>query len=1346
MPDTSSGQRRYTEEQKTRILESGEKPPEGISLPSRVARNAAVSVPRQFTDLLTLGGMIVPAIQAGASDEVDLPEAMYGKEGLVELQDYISNQTNKELAKLPQSRRTDRNIDTIRNAIANSGEAEEIRLRVGPALVRYGTESGNYVNSLAGLNPVREETIVDDASQIVASALLPTGGLTRALTKAAEKSVAAKMAKIGADVLMPGTTRYTPAGVAANTALPLGGSQVLRAVTDQPSVITGDALGPEFAVTAATPVDSDPESGMGGEQLAATVSGVGGLAVAAAVLAGKANKVATKAVLDSIDETVEPPEFKPSLTKSQRLKSEAVDSSSPLRDTIENAYDPNSVEKQNVVDEITRHVTNTANVNLNTAHVNAMDLGVLPGLDRKTVPLRKIQRAMQEFSPEELEVFDKGMIAKTMLDEHSLKLKNAEDELRDAKMGLSGGRNSMAEVKAIQSKTQGLRSEDASLNPSMSVKEGREFAAALDSSPKMAKIESALRQLSSDILDAKVMDGQMTKEKADRLRGAHPNYMMLQENQQAGMTEMAKWWDSIKHSAKGTEEKMWGKIRGPVLERSKDADVVNPKGALDSYKQYLYDHIQYTKQNAATRLYTNSLKDTSAWGRSIRPIDSMTLDEFRQKGLPKKAEGNKNVFAYTDEGKIHFMEAADPEVVRALQFNAPATAMVGNMMRKWSQQGTTGVLAPAFAPKAALFEDAIARTTRKPGRSYGVIDSTLRRMFPNSDALSKILDLGGGTPFLPINTSQLQMIHAVFQQIGMRDIESAALRISGDLENQSGFFNLLAKIPGGKATLTKASEAMLRSFNDSTYGAFVREGIKQSNLLDDPLKQVREGYTAVNFAAKARQPLAHMFKQYMNVLEAVHNSSKYAFFAQNYAAIRRKYGGVAPQHEIDKLVGETRSLSGDMTRAVGNPYFSKVLSTVPYAQVAVNSTYHLASALKHDSGRVGTRLLMGTIAPKLAAVGLISSIPGVAEWYWDDIPTWQRMSTMPVLGPDWWMDFVTGNYRAATPNDIYLMPEAPETTMLSNSMVTFFRALGVFGPDQEAKSSFLKEFGEGLESVTSVATPPIVGLVASGLKIDIGRIITSPLTGKPITEEAYLENPHQGMNTTGINADSDMSRGWANAIGAVFGVAAQNMLNSADVGIQSLQDGDGFVKALDKAFEYSTYQAERRLPEIPGTREAGAYFYTNGQRRQYASTQRRDRINEVMDKFEPINRQLSDDNDRSGANRRAEQAGLDPSQHISDPQVRSMAQTMHKMLSAGAMERLSDKRVDLNKDLVRIEANKENMNPRTYHMSHTGIMEKMNEVNKGQEEVIERLENHLLTRYGVDFDQAIDVIEQSLSQ
>lgn len=1362
-------QRRYNEEQKQRVLSSGEKPPD-MNPALRTFNNVMIGVPRAVTDIGSLMGMIKPALDTavynvgsslGLTQDTDFPTEMYGEAGMKQFADFVGQKVQQEVAKLPPERQTQANIEAISNHYATTNEARDMLIEAGPTLTKWGMKAGNAINDTLGLGRIEDETITDDVGQIVGGAIVTRGalspsqvgvkGLTRAATKAVEGSVARRAGARAVELALPLSTG-TPGNIAANIGVGVAGSQGLRALTDAPSVFTGDALAADAGVDAAYDAEPvDPEAGMNGEQMGALASAAGAAVVAAAVMTGRVNKIAAKKIIDEIDNPPGPKdELTPTLTGPQRAKSEFVDQSSPLRDTITNAYGgKESRALREAISDVERVTTNTANVNLNTMHRNAVEFGMLPLGGGKTVELGKLDRLLAQLPVDELQMFEQTMVAKTLLDKHALKLRTKDEELRAAKLGLGGEGSDYRKYHAIKAEREAMGADDATLLGDLTVKQAKELSSQMALNPRLSAIEMQLRKFSDDLINDKVRRGEITTEVADRLRKSHPHHMMLQEDPLADKGTVGKWWDMLKHQASGqSQPSLFGNVRGPLLARDAVEEVKKPKPVMASFKQYLYDHIQYGVMNDATRTYVNAIKQTPDWGRTIREVASMPIEEFHATGENKKVKGRDDIFAYTENGKIHYIEAADKELLRALQYNAPATMVVGNMMRKLYQQGTTGIASPEFAPTAALFEDKIARMTRQPGRSYGIGDAVLRRAFPNSKLLSDTLDKLGGTPLPMVNTSHIQMVAGLFQQIRYNELRNAAVKIATDLETQSGFFNLMAKLPGGKEVLQTASEAMLRSFNESRYAVFVNNGVKQSNLLDDPLRETRAGFSAADYAMRgATAPIRHAFKQYTSMLEMVHNSSKYAFFAQNLAALERKYkGGKVPQREIDKLVGEVKSLSGDMTRSVGNQTFGKILSAVPYGQVAVNSTYHLGSAIKRDPVNVGARILTGDIMPKMAAISFISSIPALADWYWNEIPAWQRMSKVPIIGPDWWLDLANGKQRELTPNDIYMMPEAPEMTFISNPMITFLRTMGAFGGAATEHADFLKELGEGMEGITSIATPPLVSALASGAKIDFGRVITSPLTGKAVVEENYNENPHQGFNTTGINADSDISRSMSNMIGALFGVATQNLTNSVDIGVQSVENGDSFAKAFEKAFKYGAYQQERRLAEIPGTREAGAYLFTNGQRRRYASTQQRERIVALTERFEPVKRQLSSENDKSGANARAEAQGLDGLAKIQDPMVRNLAQFMYDMLEKGKMRSLRDDRVDLNKDLAILEANKERVSPRTYHENHTAIMEQMNAVNAQQEDQIDMLETALHRQYQIDIDGAIEQIEMSIGR
>src|SRR5262249_28385140 len=106
---------------------------------------------------------------------------------------------------------------------------------------------------------------------------------------------------------------------------------------------------------------------------------------------------------------------------------------------------------------------------------------------------------------------------------------------------------------------------------------------------------------------------------------------------------------------------------------------------------------------------------------------------------------------------------------------------------------------------------------------------------------------------------------------------------------------------------------------------------------------------------------------YVGIVNSVRESAKYAIAAQNLELLARKYGSVdsIPNDVMRKFVHDMKYLSGDMTKAIGNPALSKIVNTVPYMQTTINSTMHVADTFLSNKSYWGSRFLANWIAPKI---------------------------------------------------------------------------------------------------------------------------------------------------------------------------------------------------------------------------------------------------------------------------------------------------------------------------------------------------------------------------------------------
>lgn len=1353
-----------TDEQRRRVMESGEAAYKGNPLSlvplgiQQAEANALAAIPRGITDAVTMVGSVPSMIKAGLSSEVDLPEAMMGKEGMERMQTYIQDTAQKEFDALPDDVKNPDTLKNLQQAVASSSGAENIRLENSNPLINYGTKAGNAINSAFGLNRASQESTTDDAEQILGAALVPTSGVSRAVGSTVRRYVgdsiagriASKTAELASDLTVPGTSDYTAKGIALNAGLQTGVNEGIRYATDSPSITTGDAFmtaqdvttgQPEGEVALVPPPDADLDMGMGADNNIRDAAIAGSMTLGAVFAAGRVNKVAARAALDSIDEIntnhmspkPDADEVLPSLSPSQQFKSEAIDETSPVRDTI---YNVNRDLYYSSKQDIDRVMSDANSVNINATYENFLNTGAIDNLDRKMIPITKLEAGVKQLGPEGAEIFTRGMQAKRLLDMHKAKAQSLDDELMDAQI-----RGDQARLQAVLKQRQAVKDGTDTIGNGMTHAEATEAANALDNHKQASVMEAVHRQIQNDVLEASINAGFQTQKSVDKMKAASPNYMAMIEDKDHGVPWYSRLWrDEIKGKGVKDRPSMFNGVRSGAF-HNVDITASRVEHALDpvtAAKETTYRLIAEMKRNEAIKTYVKTMELEPDSANIMKHVKTVTHDEFDSLGH-SDMKRKENHIAYRDKDGIHYYEVGDPEVARAFMFDAPGTMFMANLSRKVKQSWTTGIFRPIFATTAMKMENSAIKTLRQPGRSTGMFDATLRRAFPDSKLLSSWLDKVGSNPV--IDTFALQQLQGIFMMNSMTALKNMGEGIGQALTSDSAIARGIAQMAPDK--LGELGQRMVRAANESRYYSALHHGALSGSLLSSPFDDIRADLHGISYAMNKVPVVKQVYNTYTALIDSMHNSGKYAFFAQNLAALERTHGGRVniPPAEMKKLVHETRVASGDMTKMVGNKFLQKVQSAIPYGRIAVNATHALASAVVNDSD-VRWRITTGAIMPKVMLVGAITAAsPEVADWYWNDLPAWQRSGSVPMIGPDWWMDQASGKPRALTPNDIYLVREDPGISAISSSVVAALRSLGAFGDEPQSHAQFGKELKAAVGASVSVPLPPVLDMMLAGGTFDP----TAFLVGDPTLTTPY-ETQVQGMNTEGMNADSDFTKGWVSFVNSLVGVGAANLVGSIDVGKQALEDGMGFTDAFKQAFAYGVFGGERASAETVGVRELGATMYTGGQRRMYAGTERRGRVTETFAKIEDIRKQLSAEKDTSHVNQKVEDMGYEGIQRIQDPQVRALAQEINKAFYSGKMKSLAGDRAARTKMIARLDASKEKVSPAKYSMDYNSVIKEMHSIDKQQEAFIDQFESRLHDQYGIDLDGAIGVINDSLGR
>lgn len=1349
---------------------------------ARTQANARAAIPRSFTDMYALTGVIGPAVRAGLSSDLDFDEAMFGEDGLKSITNHVQDRISDYMDRLPDDQRTEENVQKLTQAVMNSPETKEFILDLAPAAFRQGSRASNAINESVGLRRADEETTIDEATQIAAAAAVPLPGgvgarVARRFIGDAVESTVGKIGLGAAELLLPGTAPMTAGRVAANAGVGAGIAQGMRAITDQPSVFTGDALAADNGVDLLYDDDAEEEAAaLTNEEVLQGGSALSGMVALGAALFGKANKVvrgavadADVAVKDAIKEGGTPnaaaDEFGPVLTTGNKVTARVADRNAPFRDVTKKATENSDpITRANAIDDMDYAASEANSANQQTRLNNLLDSGHLDGMETPTVPLRQLYRMREEMTPDEWSLFDNAAKSSSLLERRNLNRKNLQQRVAELENEAHFVRHDPERYSQTRARLQASRKRLRDLEndveggrielQDISTADAKRYVFEAQNNPKLAYMMQQVKKINTDILNHAVKQGLIGAEDAKRMTNSHSLYMPFIQDPYAGKTGNARFYAEFKDKYLNDKKAAREGVRTPFMFRQADVDaerIQNSKdllNPLDAQAAYLQHYVREYTSNRAIATFVRGIKGTEMDGRAIKHLNEpMSIKLAQEKNLFNKYSGRDDIVSYMDNGNINFIQVADPDLAKAMHFAAPAVARGWNGARKLWQQGTTGVFNPVFSFKSAEYEYQIARYARRPGRSFGYIDKTIRAALPNSTAIGRILDNTNLDP-----TFRIQQLAAIFNQVSGRAIRDLGRKIGEDLSMQSGLFNSLAKTPGGKDFLSGLGRIMVKQHNDSTFGVFSNSGIANIAFTEDATNALRADYSDLASKFSLGTDYANNLKNaglhsYRIMLESVHNSAKYAFFAQNYAVLRKKFNGKVPQKELDRLVYETKTLSGDMSATAGSDAVSKLYSATPYTQIAATSMRFMGQTVRDYPVQVFGRLLTGLVLPTALGIAYMSSDDETWDWYWNKLAPWQRMSTSPIIKPQWWADYLSGNERPLKPDDVHLVTLAPEVIAPVGVVMSGLRALGVFGKQSQDEGSFRREAVEALGSLVGVAMPPILsfGAALGGNKFNPIENAMGMLGGGGEQSQLYQDKSYQGGNPGGLNRDSYFSQYFNDAVVSLFGNAWGMYISMFDTAQQTYEDTGSFSQAVGQAFDFLSYDNEMRMIENPVTATVVSGMWSKGERRTYSGTTESQMVRRIQEMYEPLGQQRSMERNDDRIDM-IEEDGSQAAKMIQDPELKHLAETIHSSLKQGDMRKLDEQLRDLRARNAANEASKDTKSPREYHELRNDIATRMQILTGQQARIIRDLDKEIREEYNGSLEQAIQVIQQNIGR
>jgi hypothetical protein len=1001
----------------------------------------------------------------------------------------------------------------------------------------------------------------------------------------------------------------------------------------------------------------------------------------------------------------------------QRRYSDYVNRVRPIHNVAKKAMAGMSEDDmQRKLEIIERLSHEAAPVNIFAAAQRTKLYGEMPGLGRKTVPTAELRKFLSTLPPEDQEAWTQGMQLKHLEGEFRKGINSLQDDVDAAINGRRAGTHSNQDIAIAKRKLADAQAKGPTFE-GMSATDARTMMAKFDASLKNQAGERMYRQIATDVRKAAVNLGHYTQQEMDRMVGSNPYYVPQVRDPIKGAT----WWQRggsiIKEELKGrTESKVYEK-RGAVfgkMERA-EAKVDQPMNPIDALENAIFDFHAFHRKNEAIARYVDSVSASPDWGKAMRKAhEPMSMSDFNAGKLPEHIRKNNRVVAFTRRGMMHFVEMSDKEVARSLQFNPGASMGYLDALRRFEQARLTGPWAPWFAWKGATYEIGPIRLTKKDNRSFGIVQSAVRRAFPNHQWLAKALD------YSPVTSVKLQMISHAFGDITNNAVEAMGRKIALDLKYQSGLFNDIAQLPGGRDVLYRIGEVMTRTFNDSMYTLLHKEGVLGQTFSDEPTRALVAGYDSAEAITSAVQPVSNAMRAYRSVIDSVRSSAKLTFFANGYNDLKSKYKGQIPQSEINKLIYETKVSSGDMTVSPGKAGVSKLVSTSKYVKTNLASLAQLGEAAVKRPTDFGLRFISTTVVPKIWTVAKISSVPVLATWYWDQLTDRERNESTPWLKPEYWIKAAqSGGFVTPTPDDFTLVPDPPETRAFTAPIIAALQAMEVFGSKAQgymnAGSEVGKMFGDAIDQLIGIPIPGVFSAVF-GKEGEVQQLITDPMRG---------QQPFQKSVIPDDMGDSALAKQALTAFFALFGSTA----DIAKHAFGYVAPDDNFVEAAGKLFYHAAWETGSKVAAEFEQFGSGTLF--GGQRRLTATTGTRTRM---TDTFSEI--------DKLVEVRSQQTRGLTPDR-LMDPKAMAMRDELIGTMNRRNMKRLKDKRVRANNLLKKLERERYKMYPGNYATVQNQIQKDMQHINELQQNELDRLNNSFNLRYGVDVDGAIEYIRNA---
>jgi hypothetical protein len=427
---------------------------------------------------------------------------------------------------------------------------------------------------------------------------------------------------------------------------------------------------------------------------------------------------------------------------------------------------------------------------------------------------------------------------------------------------------------------------------------------------------------------------------------------------------------------------------------------------------------------------------------------------------------------------------------------------------------------------------------------------------------------GIGIPGVPFSAIP-QAVVGVGEQAFRRWQKDFSNELYRSLDSGSG--GILRQVLDEK-TMKSWADSLAKSYGDSLYNLYVSRGGAGISMSKNPIASGQKAaWREITRNSQMPMPIRHLAHTYMNMFDAMQNSSRYIFWKANYK--KGKKTGKVTQEFLDDINIQSRHLTGELMisgraykgkgqliesdypknwRNAAIPYYARSLDALKESTVWVNAFIkgqeRLGRAYWENPFKFTTYLYTGVFLPMTLSYMAAAAL---GDEYLDYL---ENGRSELEKGATIYFPSLTGK-----PEDGWAIPLAPE---LSPFAYMYWNLL---------TSSFGKEFGEQFGNVPTfqdqaksimknwfgIVMPPVVSSTAAAFGVKVPGSIPG------FGEEAYeiKENPYSWFNPS-----------VENYLKAAFGTAADAYVRPLNT---LLAEGDA-----EAAWKEFWYQQKQRTPTV----------------------------------------------------------------------------------------------------------------------------------------------------------------------